>query len=74
MYFIAAALLYVAFYFFGKKANESRAHKWYVPLPCYVDTSELNARRFEAHKQLYQSQFSKPTHTEGLSQGTHPCL
>ncbi|KAI0660965.1 DUF1682-domain-containing protein [Cubamyces menziesii] len=51
VYFIAAALLYVAFYFFGKKANESRAHKW-----------------FEAHKQLYQSQFSKPTHTEGLSQ------
>ncbi|KAI0771646.1 DUF1682-domain-containing protein [Trametes elegans] len=51
VYFLAAALLYVAFYFYGKKANERTARKW-----------------FEAHRPLYESQFSKPNHTEGLSQ------
>ncbi|KAI0650707.1 DUF1682-domain-containing protein [Trametes meyenii] len=51
VYFIGAALLYVAFYFFGKKANERKANKW-----------------FEAHQSLYRAQFSKPAHTEGLSQ------
>ncbi|KAI0638203.1 DUF1682-domain-containing protein [Trametes polyzona] len=51
VYFLAAVLFYVAFYFFGKKANERRAYKW-----------------FDAHKSLYESQFSKPTHTGGLSQ------
>ncbi|KAI9000996.1 DUF1682-domain-containing protein [Trametes punicea] len=51
VYFLAAVLLYVAFYYIGKKANERRAHKW-----------------FEAHKHLYQAQFSKPIHSAGLSQ------
>ncbi|OJT03748.1 Coiled-coil domain-containing protein 47 [Trametes pubescens] len=51
VYFLGAALLYVIFYFVGKKANERKAHKW-----------------FEAHEALYKLQFSKPTHTEGLSQ------
>ncbi|KAH9853455.1 DUF1682-domain-containing protein [Lenzites betulinus] len=51
VYFLGAALLYVAVYFIGKRANERRASKW-----------------FEAHKSLYESQFSKPTHVDGLSQ------
>ncbi|KAI0375655.1 DUF1682-domain-containing protein [Pilatotrama ljubarskyi] len=51
VYFLAAALFYVAFYFIGKKTNEKRAHKW-----------------FETHELLYKAQFSKPTHTDGLSQ------
>ncbi|KAI0832437.1 DUF1682-domain-containing protein [Trametes gibbosa] len=50
LYFLGAALFYVAVYLLGKRANERRAFKWLA-----------------AHKSLYESQFSKPNHTEDLS-------
>ena len=28
VYFLSAAVLYVAFYFIGKKTNEKKANKW----------------------------------------------
>lgn len=43
LYFIGAAIFYLAFYFIGKKTNARRANKWCVfnlsdpPRTCYVD-------------------------------------